>query len=64
MGFLNLSPSLGGVVSLNSSLDKVRGLNPSLSGVVFVLFDLILFLPSTIFQLNMDGSSSVEPVLS
>ena len=28
------------------------------------LFDLILFIPSTIFQLNRDGSSLVEPVLS
>ena len=29
----------------------------------FVLFDLILYVPSTIFQLNRDGSSWVEPVL-
>ena len=29
-----------------------------------VLFDLILYIPSTIFQLNRDGSSWVEPVLS
>ena len=28
------------------------------------LFDLILYVPSTIFQLNRDGSSWVEPVLS
>ena len=28
------------------------------------LFDLILCIPSTIFQLNRDGSSWVEPVLS
>ena len=28
------------------------------------LFDLILDVPSTIFQLNRDGSSWVEPVLS
>ena len=28
------------------------------------LFDLILNVPSTIFQLNRDGSSWVEPVLS
>ena len=32
--------------------------------VLFCLFDLILYVPSTIFQLNMDGSSWVEPVLS
>ena len=30
----------------------------------FNLFDLILYVPSTIFQLNRDGSSWVEPVLS
>ena len=29
-----------------------------------LLIDLILYLPSTIFQLNRDGSSWVEPVLS
>ena len=28
------------------------------------LFDLIFYVPSTIFQLNRDGSSWVEPVLS
>ena len=28
------------------------------------LFDLILYVPSTIFQLSWDGSSWVEPVLS
>ena len=28
------------------------------------LFDMILYVPSTIFQLNGDGSSWVEPVLS
>ena len=30
----------------------------------FCLFDLILYVPSTIFQLCGDGSSWVEPVLS
>ena len=30
----------------------------------FDCFDLILYVPSTIFQLNRDGSSWVEPVLS
>ena len=29
-----------------------------------LLFDLIFYVPSTIFQLNRDGSSWVEPVLS
>ena len=31
---------------------------------LFFLFDLILYVPSTIFQLNKDESSWVEPVLS
>ena len=31
---------------------------------IVCLFDLILYVPSTIFQLNRDGSSWVEPVLS
>ena len=34
------------------------------SVVWFCLFDLILYVPSTIFQLYRDGSSWVEPVLS
>ena len=37
-------------------------LNQNIS--LFVLFDLSLYVPSTIFQLNRDGSSWVEPVLS
>ena len=28
------------------------------------MFDLILYVPSTIFKLNRDGSPWVEPVLS
>ena len=31
---------------------------------VFFGFDLILYVPSTIFQLNREGSTWVEPVLS
>ena len=31
---------------------------------VFCLFDLVLYVLSTIFQLYRDGSSWVEPVLS
>ena len=34
------------------------------ASVLFCLFDLILYVPSTSFQLNRDGSSWVEPVLS
>ena len=32
--------------------------------LAFCLFNWILYVPSTIFQLNTDGSSWVEPVLS
>ena len=32
--------------------------------LLFDLFDLILYVPSIIFQLYRDGSSWVEPVLS
>ena len=32
--------------------------------IVYFLLDLILYVSSTIFQLNRDGSSWVEPVLS
>ena len=28
------------------------------------LFDLIFYIPSTVFQLNREGSSGVDPVLS
>ena len=31
---------------------------------LFALFDLILYIPSTIFQLNRDRSSWLEPLLS
>ena len=34
------------------------------SWLSFILFDLILYIPSTIFQINRDGSSWVDPVLS
>ena len=32
--------------------------------LMFAYFDLIVYVPSTIFQLNRDGSSWIEPVLS
>ena len=35
----------------------------STSHFLNILFDLILYVPSTIFQLYRDGSSWVEPVL-
>ena len=31
---------------------------------MYILFDLIIYVPSTIFQLNRDGSYCVEPILS
>ena len=37
---------------------------PSLWICTLILFDLFLYVPSTIFQLNREGSSWVEPVLS
>ena len=45
------------IMQLNSTIQK-------LSMTLFDLFDLIHYVPSTIFQLNRDGSSWVEPVLS
>ena len=46
---------------------KARGLvisNKKIFSCFVCLFDLILYIPSTIFQLNRDRSSWVEPVLS
>ena len=41
------------------------GLNEARASLRHVfLFDLILYVPSTIFQLNRDGTSWVEPVQS
>ena len=37
---------------------------PSVYNYRLFLFDLILYVPSTIFQLNRDGSSWVKPALS
>ena len=36
----------------------------SIQDCLICLFDLVLYVPSTIFQFNKDGSSWVEPVLS
>ena len=47
---------------MESSVDLVQ--LAALDVALFVLFDLILYVPSTIFQLNRDVSSWVEPVLS
>ena len=46
-------------------LDMDRDLEGQPRGYdMMILFDLILYVPSTIFQLNRDRSSGVEPVLS
>ena len=50
-------------VSMISVLGKIKEMCLVLY-LSFVLFDLILYVPSTIFQLYRDGSSWVEPVLS
>ena len=42
----------------------MAGFVVQLKSMESVLFDLILYVPSTIFQLNRDGPSWVEPVLS
>ena len=50
---------------LVNQMKKKMMLTKKLGTVLFVcLFDLILYVPSTIFQLNGDRSSWVEPVLS
>ena len=54
-------PFLNDVVKDIESTQK--SINTSLLLVCF-LFDLILYIPSTIFQLNRDGSSWVDLVLS
>ena len=62
---------MGGSVceSVRGQLVKMHTADPELKlssngSSAFVLFDLILCIPSTIFQLNRDGSSWAEPVLS
>ena len=58
---------------IQATLCKIQGFSYSLSDdfqglqvydLFVCLFDLILYFPSTIFQLIRDGSSWVEPVLS
>ena len=46
---------------MDASLDDE--VSPIIIGSLF-LFELILYVPSAIFQLNRDGSSCVESVLS
>ena len=47
----------------NTRITRITGERLTFSCRRF-LFDLTLYVPSTIFQLNRDGSSWVEPVLS
>ena len=52
-------------LTLSGRLGNSESMKHSVKQSSFVcLFDLILYVPSTIFQLNRDGSSWVEPVLS
>ena len=52
---------IGGIIAM--ALYGKKAL-PTVKPVFVCLFDLILYVPSTIFQLYRDGSSWVEPVLS
>ena len=54
---------IGGQTPCQELSDKHK-LSPSVSLYFVCLFDLILYVPSTIFQFNRDRSSWVEPVLS
>ena len=57
---------LGGVIEVvGSNLAGGKIFTTSIGSVLFVcLFDLILYVPSTIFHLNRDRSSWVGPVIS
>ena len=71
---LNLSVMLGNYLQQTTSADVIFQMHIFLalirliivrSKLLFVcMFDLILYVPSKIFQLYRDGSSWVEPVLS
>ena len=43
---------------------EVKEIQNNKNFAALVLFDLILYVPSTIFQLIRDGSDWVKPVLS
>ena len=59
MEFPSCIPYVGLNIVLNISRTSVK-----IVFFLFCLFNLILYVHSTIFQLNRDGSSWVEPVLS
>ena len=52
------------LVPFGNARVNIPDITPSTNIGLFCLFDLILYVPSTIFQLNRDGSSWGEPVLS
>ena len=58
--------SLGSASKNGSSYQSYKGADKivDVQTDLCLLFDLILYVPSTIFQLYRDGSSWVEPVLS
>ena len=60
VGSLPVNPSIK--VSNLTKLSVVLWSDPKPD--CLILFDLILYVPSTIFQLLRDGSSWVKPVLS
>ena len=47
-----------------NAFNLISNMTPIKKKNTFFLFDLILYVPSTTFQLNRGGSSWVEPVLS
>ena len=53
-----------GLHYLLKCFQNISAVHKMASFVVFDLFDLILYVPSTIFQLQRDGSSWIEPALS
>ena len=51
-------------LSVPSTSSLIANLAKSAINLIFVLFDLIIYIPSTIFQLCRYRSSWVEPVLT
>ena len=64
VGAFNCSMFCSTLLYVHSSFAIILMGKRELVAFVCFLLDLILYVPSTIFQLNRDGSSWVEPVLS
>ena len=65
MRFTSFAGNKFGMGACSDSTEKTKQTSKLCYHITFVcLFDLILYVPSTIFQLNRDGSYWVEPVLS